>query len=96
MPTYFVFNAAITDPELLAEYRAATAATLEGHDVSVLVSTNEAETMEGEPAGPRLVVLRFPDETAFKAWYESPAYQAIIGMRKRSTKGFAVIAEGRA
>ena len=37
MPTYFVVNAAITDGELLASYRAATTATFEGHDVTVLV-----------------------------------------------------------
>ncbi|MGH9136751.1 MAG: DUF1330 domain-containing protein [Acidimicrobiales bacterium] len=95
MPTYFVVNAAITDPDLLAEYRAATTATFEGHDVEVLVSTNEATIVEGEPTGPRLVVLRFTDAEAFQAWYDSPAYQAIIGMRIASTDGFALLAEGR-
>jgi uncharacterized protein (DUF1330 family) len=95
MPTYFVVNATVTDPELLASYRAATTATFEGHDVTVLVSTNDAETIEGEPAGSRVVVLKFPDADAFRAWYDSPAYQAIIGMRTASTEGFAVLAEGR-
>lgn len=95
MPTYFVVNAAVTNPELLAEYRAATAATFEGYDVRVLVSTNDAEVIEGEPVGPRLVVLQFPDDDAFRAWYNSSAYQAIIGMRESSTHGFGLLAEGR-
>jgi uncharacterized protein (DUF1330 family) len=95
MAAYFVVNAAITDPDLLASYRAATKATFEGHDVNVLVSTNEAEVMEGEPIGRRLVILRFPDTEAFHRWYESPAYQAIIGMRQDSTNGVALLAEGR-
>jgi uncharacterized protein (DUF1330 family) len=95
MPTYLIVNAAITDPGLLDNYRAAVGATLAGHDVVVRVSTNEAETVEGEPKGPRVVVLEFPDREAFRAWYDSPAYQDIVGMRLGSTDGFAVLVEGR-
>ena len=94
MSTYFVVNATVTDPDQLAEYVAAAGATLDGHDVAVLAATNDAETIEGQPVGQRLVVLRFPDEAAFRAWYDSPAYQAIIGMRTASTTGFAVLAAG--
>ena len=61
----------------------------------VRVSTNEAETVEGEPKGERVVVLEFPDREAFRAWYDSPAYQEIIGLRLGSTDGFAVLVEGR-
>lgn len=95
MPTYLIVNAAITDPTLLDEYRAAVGATLKGHDVAVKVSTNEAETIEGEPNGPRVVVLEFPDRDAFRAWYDSPAYREIIGLRHGSTDGFAVLVDGR-
>ena len=94
MAAYFVFSAAVTNPGLLESYRAATTATFEGHDVSVLVSTNEAEVIEGEPIGRRLVILRFPDTEAFHRWYESPAYQAIIAMRHDSTEGAGLLAEG--
>lgn len=96
MPTYFVVNATITDPELLAEYLAAAPSTFAGHGLEVLVATNDAQTIEGQPAGPRVVVLRFPDDDAFRAWYDSPAYQAILGMRTSSTDGFAVLADGYA
>ena len=95
MPTYLIVNAAITDPALLDEYRASVGATLKGHDVAVRVSTNAAETIEGEPKGPRVVVLEFPDRDAFRAWYDSPAYQEIIGLRLGSTDGFALLVEGR-
>ena len=95
MPTYLIVNAAITDPALLDEYRASVGATLKGHDVAVKVSTNAAETIEGEPKGPRVVVLEFPDRDAFRAWYDSPAYQEIIGLRLGSTDGFALLVEGR-
>lgn len=93
MPAYFVVNADVTDPDLLARYRAAAGATFEGHDVRLLVSTNEAEVIEGEPIGRRVVVLEFPDRAAFQAWYDSPAYQEILGMRLDSTNGVALLAE---
>ena len=95
MPTYLIVNATVTDPDMLDSYRAAVPPTLRGHDVVVRASTNKAETIEGEPKGPRVVVLEFPDREAFNAWYESPAYQEIIGLRLRSTDGFAVLVEGR-
>ncbi len=95
MSTFFIVNATVTDPDLLASYRAATAATLEGHDAQIVVSTNDAQIVEGTPVGQRVVVLKFPDERAFQGWYQSPAYQDIIGMRLSSTEGFAVLADGR-
>ena len=52
MPTYLIVNATITDQELLDAYRAAVGPTLAGHDAKVRVSTDTAQTIEGEAAGP--------------------------------------------
>lgn len=95
MSTYLIVNATITDQELLDAYRASVGPTLAGHDAVVRVSTNDAQTIEGEPAGPRVVVMEFPDEDAFHAWYDSPAYQEVIGLRLKATNGFAILAPGR-
>jgi len=95
MPSYLIVNATITDQELLDAYHAAVRPTLAGHDVVVRVATDTAQTIEGEPAGPRVIVMEFPDEDAFHAWYDSPAYREVIGLRLKATSGFAVLAEGR-
>jgi uncharacterized protein (DUF1330 family) len=94
MATYFVVNATVTDPEMLVSYLAAVPATFEGSDLEVLVATNDAETIEGEPAGRRVVVLKFPNDDSFRTWYDSPASRDVIGMRLESTDGFAVLADG--
>jgi uncharacterized protein (DUF1330 family) len=94
MTTYLIVNATITDPAGLDAYGAAVRPTLAGHDVKVLVSTNEATALEGSP-GERAVVLEFPNRAAAEAWYHSPAYQAVIGLRLNSTNGIAIFAEGR-
>jgi uncharacterized protein (DUF1330 family) len=94
MPSYLVVNATITDQSQLDAYLAAVPATLEGHQLEILVASNEAETVEGESAGSRVVVLRFPDRQALDAWYRSPVYQEVMKLRLAGTEGFAVIAEG--
>jgi uncharacterized protein (DUF1330 family) len=93
MSVYFIVNSTITDPAKLDEYVAAAGATLGGHEMTLRVVSNEAETIEGQPAGERIVIIEFPDREAFRGWYDSPAYQAIIGLRMASTRGFAILAD---
>ena len=95
MSVYLVVNDSVTNADSLSAYFAAVGDTLEGRDIDVLVSTSAAETVEGEPAGPRVVVMRFPDRDAFHDWYDSAEYQAIVGLRLNATDGFAVLADGR-
>lgn len=95
MSSYLIVNASITDPDKLDEYLLAVGPSFAGRDVKVLVSTNEATTLEGEPAGCRAVVLEFPDRAALLDWYHSDAYQAVVGLRFAGTAGFAIIADGR-
>jgi uncharacterized protein (DUF1330 family) len=95
MSVYFIVNASVTNEDALSEYLSAVGATLENRENDVLVSTRAAEAIEGDPAGPRVVVMRFPDHDAFRDWYDSAEYQAIVGLRLEGTDGFAVLADGR-
>ena len=52
-----------------------------------------AETVEGAPPGPQTVIVEFESPDAAKAWYRSPAYQAVVGKRLAATEGFAVISQ---
>jgi uncharacterized protein (DUF1330 family) len=94
MSTYLVVNSTIDDPELLNEYVQAAGPTLGIVPVNVLAVDTECKTIEGEPPGPRTVILEFESEADFHTWYESPEYQAIIGMRHASTTGFGVLVKG--
>ena len=93
MSAYLVVNATITDKALLDAYVKAAGPTGAGHNITPLVMTNEATVLEGE-AGERVVLLQFPSREEAMAWYNSEAYQAVIGMRHNSTKGFAVLVDG--
>jgi uncharacterized protein (DUF1330 family) len=39
------------------------------------------------------VIIKFESTEAAKAWYESEAYQAVVGKRLEATTGFAVISQ---
>ncbi len=94
MSTYLVVNSTIDDPELLDDYVQAAGATLGIVPVKVLAVDTECKTIEGEPSGPRTVILEFESEDDFRTWYESPEYQAIVGMRQAATTGFGVLVKG--
>jgi uncharacterized protein (DUF1330 family) len=91
MAAYLVVNCSINDQALLDEYVAAAGGTLGVVPVKLLAMDNESETVEGEPAGRRTVILEFESKDDCRTWYNSPAYQAIVGKRHAATDGFAVL-----
>ena len=94
MSTYFIAASSVLDPESIAAYETAAGATLADRDFSLLVLERDAQAIEGTPPGSRVVVLEFPDETAFREWYDSSEYQAILPQRLQNTQGFAVLVNG--
>ncbi|MER6217752.1 MULTISPECIES: DUF1330 domain-containing protein [unclassified Streptomyces] len=58
-----------------------------------LVHGTEAEVLEGPFTG-AVVVISFPDIERARAWYASPAYQAILPLRTDHIPGEAVLVEG--
>jgi uncharacterized protein (DUF1330 family) len=94
MAAYFIaFRDRMKDPARYAAYLDKAVATFEGHEVRPLVANGAMTPLEGErPDG--VVVIEFPDVASAKAWYESPAYQAVLGERLAATEGRAVIVEG--
>jgi len=58
-----------------------------------LVHGVEVQVVEGEWPG-TIVVIQFPDVEAARAWYQSPAYQAIVHLRTDHIDGEAIIVKG--
>jgi uncharacterized protein (DUF1330 family) len=79
-------------PEI-KEYLERTDATLEPFEGSWVVHGVRPEVREGDWTGD-LVVIRFPDLERARAWYESPAYQAILPLRTRNSEGSIILIDG--
>lgn len=93
MAAYFIAQYVVKDPTLYREYQVAAAATIHAAGGKVVAFDVAAETVEGTPPGPQTVILEFESTEAAKAWYRSPAYQAVVGKRLASTEGFAVLSQ---
>jgi uncharacterized protein (DUF1330 family) len=93
MAAYFIAQYVVNDPKLYREYQAAGGSTVQAAGGELVAFDVAAETIEGTPPGPQTVILKFESTEAAKAWYGSPAYQAVVGKRLAATNGFAVICQ---
>ncbi len=91
----FVINADVVDLELLDRYRADAKPSMAKYGARMLAGANDAEIIEGQPIGTRVVVVEFPSREAFHAWYNDPEYAAPLAMRLKATKGIALLVDGR-
>ncbi|MBN3777088.1 DUF1330 domain-containing protein [Burkholderia sp. Ac-20345] len=94
MATYIVFTRESTqDQQELDRYQDKVGATLAGHPLKVLAAYGPQETLEGDgPEG--VVIVEFPSRDAAHAWYDSPAYQAVVQHRFKGARYRAVLVEG--
>ncbi len=90
-----VINADVVDQELLDQYRAAAKPSMAKYGARMLAGANDAEILEGEPFGRRVVVVEFPSRDAFHAWYADPEYAEPLAMRLKATHGIALLVDGR-
>ena len=95
MKVLFVLNSVVVDHDLLDEYRAAAKPSMAKYGARMVAGANDAEVIEGEPIGTRVVVVEFPSREAFHAWYQDPEYAGPLAMRLKATKGVALLVDGR-
>ncbi|MET9884439.1 DUF1330 domain-containing protein [Streptomyces sp. NPDC006430] len=68
-------------------------ATMDPFEGRFLVHNAEVEVKEGPWPG-TVVVLGFPDIDRARAWYASPAYQALVPLRTRHVPGEVILVDG--
>jgi uncharacterized protein (DUF1330 family) len=75
------------------EYIERVQATLDPFGGRFLVHGAQVEVKEGPWPG-TVVMVEFPGIDEARAWYDSPAYQAILPLRTNHIEGEAVIVDG--
>ena len=94
MPVYVVAQGRIEDREMLNEYVGKALPTVASSGGRVLAYDESPEIVEGKVNHPRTVILEFPSREAFRAWYDSDAYQALLPLRLQSTPGSLIVVNG--
>ena len=83
MPAYIVATVRISDPDRFAAYGRLIAGLSERHGGTPVVRGPVVEVLEGgSPVGERVVVTRFPDADAARAYVNSPEYLAAQATRQ--------------
>jgi uncharacterized protein (DUF1330 family) len=94
MSVYVIAQGRIEDRKMLDEYVGKALPTIIAAGGKVLGFDEAPEIIEGEIAHPRTVILEFESKQAFRAWYDSADYQAVISLRTQSTPGTLIVANG--
>jgi uncharacterized protein (DUF1330 family) len=95
MAAYFLFdNVEVSDPAALAGYAKEAAKLVAEHGGRYVATDVAPEVVEGDPGLRSVVLMEFPDAASARAWYESPAYQALKAIRHRAVKNNAVLIAG--
>jgi uncharacterized protein (DUF1330 family) len=85
-PAYLIAEVQVTDPDGWKQYLAALPGTMAPfHEKTLARSPAVAVDASTVPAG-AVAILAFNSMDDLKAWWNSPAYQAIIPLREKSAK----------
>jgi uncharacterized protein (DUF1330 family) len=95
MPAYVVVDTKIHDDEAYERYKLLAKPLAEKHGGEYLVRGGALEVLEDELWRPtRLVIIRFPDVAAAKAFHADPEYAPVKAMRNGAAACTFSIVEG--
>jgi uncharacterized protein (DUF1330 family) len=95
MSVFFSAFIRIHDAAGYEAYLAGTDEALAGTGGEVVAVDDAALPLEGRPAAGRRVLIRFPDEAAFRSWYEGPLYRRLREIRLAAAECETVLIHGR-
>lgn len=93
MAAYLVFHNRIHNAEKMQEYVPKSLETLAPYHPEILIFDEHSQVIEGTTPWPRTIVIKFDSREVAMAWYNSPAYQAVLPLRLAAMEGFAVLVD---
>ncbi|CAI8696046.1 DUF1330 domain-containing protein [Burkholderia cepacia] len=94
MSAYVVFDIDVHDVDAYQAYRRLGAPTVAAYGGRFLVRGAEVETLEGDWAPKRVVVLEFESAERAREWYRSEGYQAAKRLREPAARTLGILADG--
>ncbi len=94
MAVYVIASIDVTDPEEYQVYAQQAGATVAQYGGRYLARGSQIASIEGEWKPGRIALLEFPTEEQARAWYDSPEYSAIRGIRQRASRSHVILVQG--
>ena len=91
---YLYAEFTVHDAPEFEKYRENVAAVSAAFGGRYVVRRGEPVVLDGEWSPKRLVIIEFDSPEQVRAFYNSPAYQAILPHRLRSTHGHVLLLTG--
>jgi uncharacterized protein (DUF1330 family) len=94
MKAYSIVQVEVTDPATFEAYRKDVMPTIQAFGGKFLVRGGKMTKLEGDWPYSRVVVIEFPSREAAEGWYHSPAYQKLLPLRLKASRGNFIIVDG--
>ncbi|KQP21026.1 DUF1330 domain-containing protein [Pseudorhodoferax sp. Leaf265] len=95
MPSaYILADVTVTNPAQYEDYKKWSSAAMQTHGAEVCVRGGKVEVLEGDWSPSRLVMLKFPNVEAAKAFNDSPEYGKARAARQGAAIMRMVVVEG--
>ena len=94
MAAYLIGDITVTDASVYEEYRKHVPDIIASHGGKYLIRGGASQTVEGDWAAKRVVVLEFPTMDMLKTFYFSAAYAPYKAMRQSGSSAQMVLVEG--
>jgi uncharacterized protein (DUF1330 family) len=94
LTVYAIVQLKMTDRAAYDRYQARFFDVFKKFNGRLLSADENPAVLEGTWNRDKLVLMSFPDETAFRAWSDSPEYQEISKDRKAGADGIVLLAKG--
>ena len=94
MPGYVIAEVTVTHPEEYARYREMVPPTVAKYGGRFVVRGGKTETVEGEWAPTRLVVIEFESAARAREWWASEEYREAKALRQRTARSNVLTVEG--
>jgi uncharacterized protein (DUF1330 family) len=91
---YFFVELEIADPAAYEAYRTAVPDIISTHGGRILVRSGDAQPLDGTVPHRRRIIVEFNSPKAVKTFYDSDAYQAVLPLRLKASKGFVCLLTG--
>ncbi|HEY3884581.1 MAG TPA: DUF1330 domain-containing protein [Vicinamibacterales bacterium] len=94
MSAYIVVQVDVKDPARYENYKTMVPPTLEKFGGRFVVRGGKTETLEGNWAPRRFVIVEFPSVERAKAWWASHEYEEAKALRQATSVTQMIVAEG--
>ncbi|ATE78190.1 DUF1330 domain-containing protein [Pseudomonas frederiksbergensis] len=82
MTAYFLAFGTVRDPDKLAEYIDRSGPSVAAFGGEFVGVSDQTQVLAGVHAHPRTAMFTFPDAATCRAWFESPMYHELEGLRE--------------